>query len=199
MANEKGLMGKIIAMMTDDKGIFQGGRKNRMFGRVRDAMEGTPEEGYNLPPAAKPLTPMRDTEPMTSPEFKTFMNDRTPENLRAWQLSQQPGGTEEYNRRLKKLLDEGVPMKLAQSNAWDYWGSENSKQFKEKESFDFERKAIDEIRMEDYRKYRKSGDRTKYASFWGRGNEPTLYSTREVFDTQRKPDPRIESPTDAGY
>ena len=192
MANEKGLMGKIMGMMTDDKGLFQGGRKNRMFGRVRDAMEGTPEE-----PKAMSMAPKSDTEPITSPEFKSFMKDRTPENLRAWQLSQQPGGTAEYNRRLKKLLDEGVPMELAQKNAWDYWGSENSKNFKEKQSFDFERKAIDEIRMEDYRDYKKTGDRTNYGSLWGTGSQPTLYSTMEVFGTNRpEPDPRIEN---AGY
>lgn len=110
MANEKGLMGKIIGMMTDDKGMFQGGKRNRMFGRVRDAMEGTPQEDYglppNIPPAAQPLTPMRDKETITSPEFRAYMRDRTPENLRALYTSVQPGGEQEYNKRLKELLDE---------------------------------------------------------------------------------------------
>ena len=32
----KGLLGK----MTDDKGLFQGGEKNRLFGRFRDRLEG---------------------------------------------------------------------------------------------------------------------------------------------------------------
>jgi hypothetical protein len=44
MANEKGLMGKIMGMMTDDKGMFQGGKRNRMFGRLRDTMEGAPTD-----------------------------------------------------------------------------------------------------------------------------------------------------------
>ena len=44
MAHEKGLMGKIMGMMTDDKGMFQGGKRNRMFGRLRDTMEGAPTD-----------------------------------------------------------------------------------------------------------------------------------------------------------
>tara|TARA_R110002012_G_scaffold126703_1_gene278693 strand:- start:6 stop:578 length:573 start_codon:yes stop_codon:yes gene_type:complete len=39
MANEKGLMGKIMGMMTDDKGILQGGKEGRVFGRVKDSMD----------------------------------------------------------------------------------------------------------------------------------------------------------------
>ena len=38
------IMDKIMGMMTDDKGMFQGGKRNRMFGRLRDAVQGTPTD-----------------------------------------------------------------------------------------------------------------------------------------------------------
>ena len=41
MADEElGLMEKIMSGMSDDKGLFQGGQDDRLFGRARDALEG---------------------------------------------------------------------------------------------------------------------------------------------------------------
>ena len=163
--------------MTDDKGLFQGGEEGRMFGRTRDMIMNRKDSG-----AAVPSTPGSSPAgtPSTSPEFQAFMKDKTPENLRAWQISHQPGGAEAYNKRFTKLKDEGMSEEFAQTNAWDYWGSESSEGFEKSGSFDHEFGEVDKIRMGDYRKYKESGDRTEYGNLWGSSSQPTLFSSKYV-------------------
>lgn len=44
-----GFINGLLGKMTDQEGLFQGGQKNRLFGRLRDAFEGTSSDGSDDP------------------------------------------------------------------------------------------------------------------------------------------------------
>ena len=55
-------MANLFDMLTDQEGIFQGGKRNRIFGRLRDAWEGDPRPMQN--PYANQANRMRQAEDM---------------------------------------------------------------------------------------------------------------------------------------
>ena len=104
-----------------------------------------------------------DPTPNVSPEYTAFMEDRTPENLRAWQIAISPGGKEAYDKRVQALIAEGDSLSRAEDKAWDYWGSEESRQYEYNKDLDYEIEQIKKVWGEDRMKNRWA---------WTGGEEP---------------------------
>lgn len=102
-----GIMDKIMAGMTDKKGLFQGGKQNRPFGRVRDVLEGdTNQMPAQKSPEAVGSGGFSDA-PSYRPELKAFEEDPSMRTLRALNISKLPGGQEGYDKRLSRFMTEG--------------------------------------------------------------------------------------------
>ena len=186
------LMNRIMKRMTDDRGLFQGGEQGRLFGRVRDALEGNRgRDTKRTPETATHIGIIGGGSgeyiPDVSPEYTAFMEDKTPENLKAWQITTQPGGTEGYNKRVQDLIAEGKSLSEAERGAWTWWGSDESQQY---EDLDYEIAEIDKVFTVDNRKNRwawTGGEEPEggksvlkdYVELWGWGvNDPVRTSQR---------------------
>ena len=94
MSFNGGAIGGILGKMTDQKGIFQGGQKNRMFGRLRDAWEGTDS---NDPTSSNYQTTATNINTGNDESFE--VNDIDPDNI-------QPGQNRFANSNDKNLSGE---------------------------------------------------------------------------------------------
>lgn len=80
MSFNGGAIGGILGKMTDQKGMFQGGQKNRMFGRLRDAWEGTDS---NDPTSPNYQTTATNTN--TGNDESVEVDNMDPDNVQAGQ------------------------------------------------------------------------------------------------------------------
>ena len=75
-----GLMDEIFKRMTDDEGLFQGGKKGRIFGRARDYFEGNRGANANVSrrniPGAGPAYGMGG-EPAVSEDVQRWSKNPT--------------------------------------------------------------------------------------------------------------------------
>lgn len=101
-----GLMDEIFKRMTDDEGLFQGGKKGRIFGRARDYFEGNRGANANVSrrniPGAGPAYGMGG-EPSISEDVQRWSENPTAQGLKQLKYARAYGGEEGIRDRIEGI------------------------------------------------------------------------------------------------